>query len=158
MDLFGNEGTKVVKFTNFGNLRPDAIVHIPGLSLQSNLYVLDFGESVSERIAVLPCFGKKNYIFAYGHDLGRSTSTVTLLVMFATKSNCYPADTPQGWEELLHFYDKNRVSKSGARILVQILTKGKFASGYLVSMQLSGYAPQLNAAVVQFTFLSTEDD
>ena len=155
MDVFGNKIGKgsVLKYSGVG-IDAKSIVSIEGLDF-ANLYVADFKVFAAERFSVLPCFENKNYIFAYGHDLGQSRSQATLLVFFGS-NDCKPGDGTGQVKRLVGWYDGHRLSGDGSKVDISILGDGKFSSGYLISMAINAYNAELNAATVTFTFMATD--
>ena len=155
MDIFGNTVGKgvIIKYDAEG-IDVRSVVSIDGIDFAS-LYVVDFKVFAAERFSVLPCFENKNYIFAYGHDLGQSRSQVTLLAFFGS-SNCKPGDNTASVTSLVGWYDSNRLCKNGTKVAISILSDSRYSTGYLISMSINSYNADLNAATVTFTFLATD--
>lgn len=121
----------------------------------SNVFLVDFSAVNNERFATMPCFGDKTYVFAYGHDINTSRSTVTLLVFMAAGENCeIGSGGKDKLGDLIGFYADNRLSQNGGQQTIMISGKSGFASGYLVSMQVRAYNPGLNAVTVTATFMT----
>lgn len=155
MDLFGETAKgDVVKYTLDKGVDVDSIVHVQDLVMMQSCFIVDFSSFSAERFAVLPCFDNKTYVFAYGHDMTQSRSTVTCLCFFGG-TECSGGIGPVDVGLLTAFYDGHRLSQYGEQVGVQILSSGKFSTGYLVSMQVRAYNADLNAATVTFTFMAT---
>lgn len=157
MKFFGeSKKGDIVKYEADGSIKVDDIVHVEGLVMMQSCFIIDFNNFSAERFSVLPCFDNRNYVFAYGHDIGQSRSTVTCLCFFGG-AKCTGGTGPTDVGLLTAFYDGWRLSEYGKRVGVQILSDGKFSSGYLISMQVKGYSADLNAATITFTFMTTAE-
>lgn len=156
MKIFGKDEAKgqIKKFIMEKGIEARSIVHISGFTDVHDAYVLDFSAANQERLALMPCFGKKTYVFAYGHDMGSSRSTCTLLIFLGSK-DCKPGDNTGVVRTLTGYYKDNRLSVSGKRIAYSLCGDGGFASGYLISMHVKAYNPDLNAVTVTVTYMTT---
>lgn len=156
-DIFGQtmgKGT-VVKFKADAGVDASSIANIGGFTNAGgdSAFLVDFGATAAERLALMPCFGDTTYIFAYGHDLSVSRSTCTMLV-FLGSSACSPADNTKAASTLIDFYKTNRLSQKGSSIGFSLCGNAGFATGYLVSMTVRAYNPDINAATITVTFMS----
>lgn len=157
MDLYGNKLGKggVIKLQCPDGLSARDIVSVDGLS-GVDMYVVDFKQFAAERFGIMSCFANRTYLFSYGHDVSQSRSSVSCLVMFGT-NGCDPGDGTGAVQSLVSFYNTNRLSKKSGKTSIKILKSGLFSKGYLVSFQLGGYSAELNAAVVTFTYICTDE-
>lgn len=159
MEFFG-EATKgeIRKYSLTRGISASSIVNVPGINMdEATCFIVDFDLMAAERFAIMPCFENRSYVFAYGHDLSQSRSSVTLLVFFGTLDNCDASwSVSSAIDSLIDFYDSNRISENGNRLQVQILSNGKFSTGALIGMQVRAYNADLNAATITFTFMSTD--
>lgn len=159
MDIFGEEygrGSVVVFKGRDGDLNPASIVKIQGFfdgDKDDERFLIDFSAVNSERFALMPCFGKQTHIFAYGHDMGTSRSTCTILC-FLGSHHCKPADNAGRVGDVFDYYKKNRLSKTGKDCEFQLFKDNSFAKGYLISMQVKAYNPELNAAAITVTYMT----
>ena len=154
-DLYGNEAGKgvVLKFGGKG-ISPGSIVKIGGLDM-TGCYVVDFKLFASERFSALPCFGNKTFLWAYGHDVTQSQSSVSVVVFF-NSDGCKPGANTGPISRIVNWSNSNRVSQR-KKVSVSILRTGKFTGGYLVSLAVNGYSAELNAAGCTLTFVVTDN-
>ena len=158
-DIFGeiDKGT-VIRYPTDG-LDAASIVHIDGLTdglSSSNAFVLDFSAACAERYSVMPCFGKRNYVFSYGSDVGTSRSSITVLIFVGVTQSCSAGDNVSVLSTIANWYDENRVSK-GEKVGITIGKDGKYSTGFLISMYIKGYDPGLNAVTATLTFMTSLD-
>ncbi len=148
---------RLIKYEYKKGPDPKSFVSISGLTdslgESTNAYIVDFSALNNERIALMPCFGKRTYIFTYGHDLSTSRSSVTLIIFLGTK-DCAPGDNTNALKKFTDYYKNNRISKSGTKISVSMGGDTGFASGHLISMQVKAYSPELNAVTVTVMYLT----
>lgn len=148
--------TRLIKYEGGSGVDATAIVSISGFTDKigiNNVFLVDFSAANNERVSLMPCFGQKTYVFSYGHDLSTSRSTCTLLVFVGTK-NCDPGDNTSVLKFFTDYYTTNRLYKSGDCLNFSIGNTTGFASGYLVSMQIKAYNPDLNAVTVTVTYMT----
>ena len=154
--LFGEDQAKgIVRVFEFDKgIDAKSIVHIGGFTDKHDAYLVEFSAANQERLALMPCFGKRTYIFAYGHDLGASRSSCTVVIFLGTK-NCKPGDNTNVVGDLMSYYIKNRISETGDRQTFSLCGEQGFASGYLIAMQVNSYNPDLNAVSATVTYMTT---
>lgn len=156
-DIFGQNTGRgvVVRYRTSEGVQASSIANVPGFSNSANssVFLIDFSATSTERLALMPCFGNTTYIFAYGHDLSTSRSSCSMLI-FLGSTNCTPGDNTGAVSSFLDFYKNNRISETGSRVPFSICGNSGFASGYLVSMTVKAYNPDLNAITVTATFMS----
>jgi hypothetical protein len=156
-DIFGQEIGKgtVMRYKTDDAVSAASIASIAGFTDKNSnsAFLVDFSASSAERLALMPCFGDKTYIFAYGHDLSVSRSSCTVLVFLGT-NNCKPGDNSAALGEYISYYKDNRLSETGTPCSFSLGGNGGFASGYLVAMQIKAYNPALNAVSVTVTYMS----
>lgn len=158
-DLYGED---VVKGTVYAlsdvakGIKASEIVACDGFKDNGkNVFLVDFSAVNNERFSTMPCFGDTTYVFAYGHDINTSRSTITLLIFMSSTDTCKPGNASQSVSKLFSFYNSKRLSNSGVKQTISLAGKNGFASGYLISMQLRAYNPSLNAVTVTVTFMSS---
>jgi len=129
------------------------IVNIPGFTPDgSNAFLIDFSTALQERFGLMPCFGNQTYVFAYGHDIGVSRSTCTIIVFL---SSCSVLDARSTVTTLASHYAANRLSKNGNKQVFSICGSGDFSSGLLIGMQIKAYSAELNAVAITLTYAPT---
>lgn len=166
MDIYGYSETKgvVIKYHIDGAIDAKSIVTVPGFfdadgagQNDAEMFLVDFSGVASERVALMPCFGGRTYVFAYGHDMSSSRSSATVLI-FLGSSNCKQANNVNALTKLETWYRNTRISKqgSGASPVKFVIgdSNGGISAGYLISLQIKGFNPDLNAATVTATFIT----
>lgn len=154
-DVFGETGKgTVVVYSQDTGLDASQIINVTGLDTEG-MYIVDFSDTNAERFAIMPCFGKRNYVFAYGSDLGTSRSTITVLIFLSTVE-CTPGDNTAALKKISDWYEETRVSK-GKKVQVTVGNNGKISTGFLIAMQIRGYNADLNAISVTFTVMTSLD-